>query len=84
MVLGKIATIGVADATNYGVRVFLNPGQVMCGTGTPFWAFIPAGFNNYQAMLSLLTTSWIAGKNVVIYTTRTSSGYCEIGFVSAS
>lgn len=76
---GKIAGLDVvSDGGNFGFRVYMNAGS-MCQTSET-WAYINSNTNNYEAMVSLLTTMYLAGKEVTILTTR-NGVYCEIGFV---
>ncbi|WP_022685474.1 hypothetical protein [Sphingomonas phyllosphaerae] len=76
---GKIAGLDVvSDGGNFGFRVYMNAGP-MCQTSET-WAYINSNTNNYEAMVSLLTTMYLAGKEVTILTTR-NGVYCEIGYV---
>ncbi len=76
---GKIAGIDVvSDGANFGFRVYLNAGP-MCQTSET-WAYINSSASNYDAVVSLLTTMYVAGKEVTILTTKNGI-YCEIGYV---
>lgn len=76
---GKISGLDVTQAQNYGFRVYMD-GTPMCGT-TESWAYINKDWDNYQAMVSLLTSAYLSGKTVAIYTNKVGS-YCEIGYAS--
>lgn len=73
---GNISGVEVTNAQNYGFRVYMD-GTSMCGTAAT-WAYINKNWDNYEAMVSLLTSAYISGKTVAIYTTRVGE-YCEIG-----
>lgn len=81
VVTGKIIGLdAVADGENYGFRVYLDNGAAMCPAGAA-WSFINRSASNYDAIVSLLTSSWLAGKSVTIYT-NISASYCQIGYVT--
>lgn len=75
---GKISGLDVTTAQNYAFRVYMD-GTPMCGT-TETWAYINKSWDNYEAMVSLLTSAYLSGKTVVVHTTRVGT-YCEIGHV---
>lgn len=83
---GLIAKIDVAtDKANYPFRVYLSPGTEMCGTGTPIWSSLVTvssvvGTTNYDASVSSITSAYMTGRQVVIYSQKNSSGLCEIGY----
>lgn len=76
---GKITGLDVTNAQNFGFRVYMD-GTPMCGT-TESWAYINKDWDNYQAMVSLLTSAYLAGKTVTIYTNKVGQN-CEIGYVA--
>lgn len=83
-VQGKIAAVQVSDAENAGFRVSLDNGASLCGTGTANWAYINKSFDNYDVMVSILTSAWLSGKSVTLYTTKEAgSNHCRIGHVLA-
>lgn len=78
---GRIAGIDVvSDGGNFGFRVYMNAGP-MCQTSET-WAYINSNTSNYDAMVSFLTTMYLAGKEVTILTTKNGI-YCEIGYAQA-
>lgn len=83
IVTANIVQLDVTDANNCGVRVYLDGAPTMCGTGSAVWAFLPAGFSNYAAAVSLMTSAWLAGKPVTLHTTRVGGAFCEIGYIMA-
>lgn len=76
---GRISGIDVTEGQNYGFRVYLD-GTPMCGTSEA-WAYMNADWNNYEAAAALLTSAYLSGRSVIVYTTRNGSA-CEIGYVS--
>ena len=76
---GKITGIDVTNAQNFGFRIYMD-GTPMCGT-TEAWAYLNKDWDNYDAMVSLLTSAYLSGKNVVVHTTK-SGVYCQIGYVA--
>jgi hypothetical protein len=75
---GKISAIEVANAQNYAFRVWLD-GSSMCGTSHG-WGYVNKDFDNYEAMVSTLTSVYLAGKSVTLFTTKTGE-FCQIGYV---
>lgn len=74
---GKIGAIEVVtDGQNFGFRVYTD-GKPMCGTAMT-WAYINRNENNYDAMVSLLTASYLSGKTVILYTNAVGS-FCALG-----
>lgn len=65
---GKITGLDVTDGQNYGFRVYLD-GSPMCGTSEG-WAYMNRDWDNYDAMAALLTSAYLGGKDVTIYTTK--------------
>lgn len=76
---GKITGLDVTNAQNFGFRVYMD-GTPMCGTAEG-WAYINKDWDNYQAMVSLITSAYLSGKNVTIYTNKVGQ-YCEIGYLA--
>lgn len=77
--VGRISGIDVTDSQNFGFRIYMD-GTPMCGT-TEAWAYQNKDFNNYDAMVSLLTTAYFSSKQIVAYTTKVGS-YCRLDYVA--
>lgn len=77
---GKITSMDVTSAENYGFRVYLD-GRAMCPNG-PSWAYLNGSDSNYKTYVSLLMMARALEKPVVIYTNKDQYGYCKIGYVS--
>ena len=75
---GKITGIDVTGGQNFGFRVYLD-GTPMCGT-TEVWAFANKDFDNYDALVSVITSAYLAGKTVTVLTNQ-DGVYCRIGYV---
>lgn len=69
----------VADGQNFGFRIYLD-GTPLCGTDAN-WAYLNKDADNYDAMVSLLTSAYFSGKQVTVYTDKMGS-YCKIGYVA--
>lgn len=69
----------VADGQNYGFRIYLD-GSPLCGTDAT-WAYLNKDADNYDAMVSLLTSAYFSGKSVTVYTDKVGS-YCRVGYVA--
>lgn len=78
-VAGTIAQIDIADGTNFGFRVTLSSGPVMC-TGGATWAYLNDSDSNYKAFIATLLLAKAAGRQVTVYTTN-SGAYCHIGYI---
>jgi hypothetical protein len=76
---GKITGVDVTNAQNFGFRIYMD-GTPMCGT-TEGWAYVNKDWDNYDALVSLLTSAYLAGKTVIVHTTKVGS-YCEIGYAA--
>lgn len=77
---GKVSGIDVAtEGQNFGFRVYLD-GTPMCGT-TEAWAFVNKDANNYDAIVSVITSAYLAGKSVTLFTNQ-AGAYCQIGYVT--
>lgn len=75
---GRITNVEVSvNGENYGFRVHF-AGQQACGTGSPSWSYLNKSATNYDAMVSMLTSSFLNGKPVTLYTTKVGQ-FCEIG-----
>jgi hypothetical protein len=82
VVSGKVTQVEVvADAANFGVRIFSSANTSMCGSGTPYWGYLNKDDTNYDALFSFFMTAWTTSKNVAIYSVKETSGYCRIGYV---
>lgn len=79
-ITGKVGTIDVAQANNFAFRVSIG-GQAMCTNG-PSWAYVNAADANYKAYMSLIMLARSMDKPVVVFSTRDTNGFCQIGFVS--
>lgn len=78
IITGRIANVEVTvDGENYGYRVWI-AGQPACGTGSPTWSYLNRSASNYDAMVSMLTASFLNGKPVTLYITKVGQ-YCQIG-----
>ena len=76
---GHITGIDVStNGENYGFRIFID-GTPMCGSGTAEWAYVNKSADNYDALVSLLTSAYISNKTVGLHTTAQGQ-YCEIGY----
>lgn len=72
-VVGKISNITSGRA---GLMVIIGASEVPSNcTGVQDWMLIK---EEYKSMTALTLTSWTLGRDVVIYTEATSSGYCHI------
>lgn len=76
----KIGRIDTTQGQNFGFRVHGN--QPMCGPGTPWWVYMNVTWDNYQATAALLTSAWLAGRQITVHSTKDAAGYCHIGYVS--
>ncbi len=76
---GKITGVDVTDAENFAVRVYLD-GTPVCGT-TESWGYVNKGHSNYEAMVAIINSAFLSGRQVTIYTNRTGN-YCEIGYLA--
>lgn len=77
---GKITTIDVTNAENFGFRVYLD-GRPLCTNG-PAWAYLNGSDSNYKTYVSLLMMARAMDRPVLIYTSKDQYGYCKIGYVS--
>lgn len=76
----KIARIDTTQGLNFGFRV--HGDQPMCGAGSPWWVYMNVNWDNYQATAALLTSAWLAGRQVTVHSIKDAAGYCLIGYVS--
>ena len=76
---GKVSGLDVTDGQNFGFRIYMD-GTPMCGT-TEAWAYANRNWDNYDALVSLLTSAYLTGKQVVVHTTK-NGPYCEIHYVA--
>jgi hypothetical protein len=76
---GKITAIHLTDGDNYAFRIYLD-GTSFCGTAAN-WAYMNTDWSNYQATAAILTSAWLAGKNVTIYTAKVGD-FCKIAYVT--
>lgn len=75
---GKIVGLDVVTSgQNFGFRIYMD-GRPMCGTSEA-WAYLNKDRDNYDAMVSLLTSVYLTGKNVTILTMKNGI-YCEIEY----
>lgn len=77
---GKITLFEATDAENYGFRVHVASGTGQCGAGTPGWSYVNKSFDNYDVFVSLLTSAFLAGKSVTIYSDNIG-GYCRMAHI---
>lgn len=81
---GKIGGVDVTGGNNFDFRVYAGGLTAnACGQGTASWSYLNQIDSNYQVYVSLLTTAYLANKNVILYLTRDGPGgvYCHIGYV---
>jgi hypothetical protein len=83
VVSGKIVRIDVTAGSNFGFRIYLNNSSTTCGTGGVNWAYLLTSDDNYEAYVAVLNSAWLASKNVTLYTTKDSYGYCKLGYLVA-
>lgn len=76
---GKINTIDVTNAEDFGFRITFTNGEKFCGSQT--WAFLNKSDSNYDTYVSVLLAAKMAEKTVSVYTTS-SGGYCRIGYIT--
>jgi hypothetical protein len=81
-VAGTIAQIDVTDGQNFGFRVTLSSGPVMC-TGGATWAYLNEADSNYKVYIATLLLAKAAGKQVTLYTTN-NGVYCHIGHIGTA
>ena len=84
-VIGKIAQIddvgGSAGAPgNYDFRVTLEGVPTFCTDGSP-WGYINSNDANFKGLAAMLLMAQATGKSVRIFTTKTASAYCQIGYI---
>lgn len=76
---GKVSGIDVVtEGQNFGFRVYMD-GAPMCGTSEA-WAFVNRDADNYDAIVSVITSAYLSGKVVTLLTNQ-SGIYCRIGYV---
>lgn len=78
---GKIIHVEVDNANNAGFRVTLEGAPVMCGEGTAQWAYINKSHDNYEVMVTVMTSAWLSKIPVRLYVNRVNTTFCEIGYV---
>jgi hypothetical protein len=89
-VTGKITRLdgvgGISGAPgNHDLRVALdNLSPVCTGAADTTWAYVNSNDANYKGLMALLLTAYMAGKSVTIYSNKSTTGYCQIGYVSIS
>lgn len=77
---GKITGVDVVtDGQNYGFRIYMD-GKPMCGTSAG-WAYVNRVEDNYNAMVSLLTSAYLSDRLVTIYADK-NGPYCAIGYAA--
>jgi hypothetical protein len=78
-VSGKISNI---TSITGGLLVRIGPNEVPqnCTSGR-FWMYVS---EENKAMISLTITAWTLGRNVTVYTSPSSSGYCQVNQVDPS
>jgi hypothetical protein len=82
--MGKLTSIDVTGAQNFGFRISLEGNPTLCSLGSTqqaSWAYINKSNDNYQAYIGLLTAAMFAGKSVDVYSNFVN-GACEIGYIS--
>lgn len=79
---GKIANFQVTDGQNFGLRVALIGGPLLCAGGTT-WAYLNETDSNYKVYVAYLMMAKTQGYNVTLFTT-TVNGYCHIGHIDVA
>lgn len=77
---GKIGRIDVTDPGNFSFRVILVGEPTMCTGGYNF-AYLNTVDGNYDGYVSMLTSAFLAGKTVTVFS-NLQSGHCHIGYIS--
>jgi hypothetical protein len=80
---GVVDKVDVAPGQNYGFRVYLKGAPAMCGN-THNWAYLNEADSNYKTFVATLLMAKTTGSGVVIYSTKDSNGYCQIGYMTLS
>lgn len=75
----KILQLETTDGTNFAFRV--QGPSAMCGAGTPFWVYMNTDWDNYQATAALLTSAWMSGRQITVFSNKDAGGYCRLGYV---
>ena len=79
-ITGKILRLDVTDPGNFSFRVILVGEPSMCSGGDNFaWLYTVDG--NYDGYVSTLTSAFLAGKTVTVFS-NLQSGHCHIGYIS--
>lgn len=76
--MGKLTSIDVTGAQNFGFRISLEGNPTLCSLGSTqqaSWAYINKSY------IGLLTAAMFAGKSVDVYSNFVN-GACEIGYIS--
>lgn len=81
-VAGTISQLDITAGTNFGFRVTLSSGPVMC-TGGATWAYLNEADSNYKVYVATLLMAKAAGRPVTIYTTN-NGAYCHIGYIATA
>jgi hypothetical protein len=81
-VTGSIYRVDVSDSPYFTLRVELRGFPTLCTNGTP-WAYVHRSSETFSAFVAALLAAKAAGDSVTLYTTRDSSGYCQLGYISA-
>lgn len=75
---GKIKQLDVQQNSTYSLRVTLNGNPLICGTKT--WGYLSVADSVYDTFVSVMLTSFMSGRTVILYSTLDSSGDCKIGY----
>ncbi len=78
---GTVTQIDVTDGGNFGVRVYLSSGVVMCTGSTNYWGYLNSTDSNYSAYIATIMTAKATGARLTIFTTNVN-GFCHIGYVT--
>ncbi len=87
-VSGKISQLHTVPAAgNADTRVFLVGVPAICnaqGVADASWGYVNSTTPNYKGMLANLLTAYALNKTVTLFSTKSSIGYCEIGYMVMS
>lgn len=66
---------------NFDFRIYISGGPLMCtGAAQSGWAYVNSTDANYKALVSMLLTAYVMGKNVTVYSNLVNSE-CQIGYI---
>lgn len=80
VITGQVTAVEITGGANYGFRVIVNGGTLMCGPSSS-WSFLNESDSNYKTYVAAILMAKAMSAPVTIYTTR-EGDYCHIGYVS--